>query len=414
MTLFKTALANLKKNKITSLLLVIEMTAAVFTAAVMISSILIKYSYYEPFKDLFQSKGFMSNMWIIETTSNGDNMIHGDMIAKYIGNPPKMIATSRVQIFGLPEGEIALSYNDELLKRYSPKLKCGRWLNTSEKAEKIEVVVSDNPYGWKTGDTVTFDFYGDGTAPVEAEIVGEIENGSKIFGLPGNLSHGVREKSEDNFELCYEPFDYEYEEQTLLLFSTAYLDSAENPAASAKIIQICQGTHFFVYDESTSAETIERDKQRLSDLAGIHGANHFDLDMLERNNRQYLRSEAYDMLPIIIVILILTFAGSISGSALSARERLRDYSVFCICGLRWRQCAAVNLIQSAMIAAAGLALAFAAMLGAPLVKTVTIVWNWRLPAAALGVTALFMAVSMIMPLLIIGKSTLKQVLMNRE
>ncbi len=418
MTLFKMALLNFKKRAAMNILIILEMTAAIIVFSVMISSILIRYTYYEPLKDIFESNGYFALLNLENENKEKNNWIHGAELGEYIGNPQKIISISEVSIYKESSNgresflhSVGRAYSDEAIKRFPPKLKDGRWLNTSDRADVIETVISENPFGWKVGDKLQLCFFGDHEGIFHTvEIVGEIENGTKIFGLNALLD------KEHDFNLCYSVYDYEYEEVPLMLFSSEYLDNVEIPVdvdPPAEITQRPLGVHLIVYDNDTSEDVLNKGQKMLGEMAEIGSAHTISFGILEPNSRKYLYMQVYNLLPIIIAILILTFVSSVSSTAISTRERLRDYSVFYITGLRWNQCILINLIQSAVISLLSLILAFAGMAvipSTPLSSTVTIIWNGWIFLAATGIILIYMLVSMLMPAIIIRGSTPKEIL----
>lgn len=418
MTLFKAALLNLKKRAAMNILIILEMTAAIVVFSVMISSIMIRYAYYEPLKDIFESNGYLALLNLEYENKEKNNFVHGAELGEYIGNPQKVVSISDISVYKESSngGEsflrsIGRAYSDEAIRLFPPKLKDGRWLNTSDRADVIETVISENPFGWQVGDKLQLCFFGDHEGIFHTvEIVGEIEKGAKIFGLNAKLD------KDHDFNLCYSIYDYEYEEVPLMLFSSEYLDDVEIPVdvdPPAEITQRPLGVHLIVYDDDTSEDVLMEGQKMLGEMAEIGSAHTISFEILEPNSRKYLYMQVYNLLPIIIAILILTFVSSISSTAISTRERLRDYSVFYITGLRWRQCIWINTIQSAFISVLSLVLAFAgmAMIGlTSLSGTVTIIWSPWIVLAAAGVIIMYISVSMIMPAIIIGRSTPKEIL----
>lgn len=384
----------------------------------MISSIMIRYTYYEPLKDIFESNGYFALLNLGYENEEKNNFVHGAEIGEYIGNPEKIISISEVSVYkqSSDSGEtfprtVGRAYSDEAIKRFPPKLKNGRWLNTSDKADAIETVISENPFGWKVGDSLRFCFFGDHEGIFHTvEIVGEIEKDAKIFGLNAKFD------KEHDFNLCYSVYDYDYEEVPLMMFSSDYLDSVEIPVdvdPPAEITQCHLGIHLIVYDDDTSKDVLKEGQRMLGEMAEIGSAHTISFEILEPNSRKYLYMQVYNLLPIIIAILILTFVSSVSSTAISTRERLRDYSIFFIIGLKWGQCIRINMIQSPVISVFSLILAFAGMAVfafTSLNGTITIIWNSWIILAAAGVIVIYMLVSMVMPAIIIKKSTPKEIL----
>lgn len=417
MAIFKTALLNFKKKAPMNILIIFEMTAAMIVFAVMISSIMIRYTYYEPLEDIFKSKGYYAYLNLEYVNKEKNNFVHGDELGDYIGNPQEVISTSEVFILEDSEGNtepsrsVCRSYSDEAIRRFLPKLKSGRWLNISDNTDMIEAVISENPFGWKVGDRIQLAFYGNYEGIYhDVEIVGEIEKGTKIFGLNARF-----DKAHD-YNLCYSIYDYDYEEVPLMLFSSEYLDNVEIPVdidPPAEITQRPLGVHLVVYDDDTSPEIMEEGQRMLGEMAEIGMAYTIPFEPIDEGSQLYLYMQVYNLLPVIIAILVLTFVSSVSSTAISTIERLRDYSIFYITGLCWSQCIWINVIQSAIVSIISLAMAFAGMfvIGlTPLNDTVTIIWSGWIFLAAIGLVMLYMLVSMLMPVIIIRKSSPKEIL----
>lgn len=87
-----------------------------------------------------------------------------------------------------------------------------------------------------------------------------------------------------------------------------------------------------------------------------------------------------------ICVLILTLVGALSTSALSAKRQLKNYAVYYICGLKWKQCATVNFWSSVI------EFGICQFLG------------------CLVIMAVYVLLSLIRPLNIIGNNTPNQVL----
>ena len=420
MVFLKTALLNLKKNIMMNFLVIVEMTSAIIIFMIMISSLLIRYTYYEPFSTVLNKKGIFYSSTGASTYELDDsyfsddtielknrNFLHDDEILPFLHTTDRIIACN---IFGGgyagSSDEIkSFSYNDELIKLYSPQLAEGRWLNTSDKAEKVEVVVSDNNYNWKVGDIIEISsFYDNGTDfgqhTFDAEIVGILKDGEKIFGIESSIG-------DEDFNMLYSTYDFEYQETPLLLFSSDYFYAHEETSSLFNKLWFA----LIQYPDETSQEILEQDSVMLSKLGS--NAIRITFDVINKNSMDYLFSQFFDMLPIISIILILIITSSISSTAITTRGRLRDYSIYCITGLQWKHCTLINLIQSALTSVFALLLS-AAAIGiiqlTPLADTVTIIPHlWTFSAVA-ALILLYILISMIMPAIIIGKSTPKEIL----
>ncbi len=53
-----------------------------------------------------------------------------------------------------------LAYPDSLINDFKPELESGDWLDKKTQSDdEIEIVVSKNPYGWKTGSHINLGYY---------------------------------------------------------------------------------------------------------------------------------------------------------------------------------------------------------------------------------------------------------------
>lgn len=398
--LLKFAVKNIKRSKLMSLLTVCEMTCAAVITLVMVSSVLIRYRYYAPFRDMFESKGLYCEF---SSAANKDfygenkaeDFLADDDILPYLHSPERIAACNIVSCGVMTDkGLLAVnnfSYNDEVIRRFTPKLKSGRWLNESDKADCIECVVSKNEYGWENGSRVEIDL---GEKKYTALVVGVLEDSSKIVG--GFAVHS----SNDDFSIFFNPYDHEVEQEPLMIFSSQYLQKL---GAVQGLFSGC----LITYPESVSDEQLKADQQQLAKYGCAYSMALTDLD---KNSKQYLYRHLYDMLPIIIVILVLAFVSSLSSSALTTRSRLRDYAVLCVCGMQWKHCVLIELIKSAVLAAVSLVLTIIAAVCIPQLLSVSIILSWISIGSVSVIVAMFLLVSIAAPYFISKTSTPKQLL----
>lgn len=252
------------------------------------------------------------------------------------------------------------------------------------------------------GDVVTINFINsESTFPVEVHIVGMLQDGAKVPGL-----FQPRTDSEnDTYNLFYYPYSYEMEEQPLMLFSYAQLASLENSP-----LQGIYSSVLIRYPDTTEKEILEQDQKSLATMGCAFSTT---LQEMDGNNKIYLYQQLYQLLPIAIVLLVLVMVGSISSSALATRKRLHNYAVYSICGLPWKHCVWINMLQSLVMCACSLAVS-AICVGiitlTPLRNVISIVWSPYLLLSGLGIILFYLLISMLMPLVIIGRNTPKQVL----
>lgn len=221
--LLKIAVKNIRRSKLMSILTVCEMTCAIVITLVMVSSVLIRFRFYTPFKDMFESKGLYCEFNSAANKDfyggrNPEDYLANDDVFAILHSPKSIAAVNLADCCAVTESGLQsvnnYSYSDEIIRRFSPKLKSGRWLNESGKADCIECVVSRNEQGWVVGSRISLDLGGN---KCEALVVGVLEENAKI---PGGFSvHSTK----DDFNNFFTVYSYEVEQLPLMMFSSEYL-----------------------------------------------------------------------------------------------------------------------------------------------------------------------------------------------
>ncbi|MBQ8515338.1 MAG: hypothetical protein IJ496_08060 [Ruminococcus sp.] len=415
MILIKTAWNIFRKNFMMNLFTILQMTAVLVITAVMVSSVCIRYQYYTPFKDYFSSNGIFMD-WTFYANSDPSRYAFNDMMNNedFLEEFPEakgMLSCHSAMMYCSEDTEKlfhAWSYDDELIKRFEPELQEGRWLSITTDPRTVEVVVSENEYGWEVGDTIELaaaSFPND--MPFTAKVVGKLREGAKI---PGGF---FLLEGEPDFNNFYYPYTYEIEQQPALLFSYTALYHLDSGLAKETERDVSQGvisSAFLTFPDDFTEEELFAAQQKLNQYGNVMS---FPMSEINENSKKYLHRELYNLLPIIIVLFILAAVSSVSSSALSTRRRLKDYAIYYITGLQWKHCTLVNLIQSVVISAISAVAASAILFAIPYTAykdTFKIIWNPYLFAAMGGLVLLYFIISMMMPVIIIGRSSPKQIL----
>lgn len=415
--LLKTALRNLRRNPIMNTICLIQLTAVLLITAVMVSAMSIRYRTYEPVRDILESNGvycvYAPACGAVKpggvTVDIRDSIFSAEELCEFVQADRVITIQTASAIANGINGESIdttlykaarpLFYDDELMSRYKPELKSGRWI--SEDSDELEIVIPEGMYGANIGDTIDFVIVQVKTArQITMRVVGILEDGTEILGRERS-----REEYGDTYRLMYEPYYLEIEEghNPVILASLSALNRLYPE------VEATMDSAFILYGNMTDEEMAKTLKfaAQLSPLMTIQ------LSEMNANSMAYLQEQLLQLLPIVIVLLILVIVSSISVSAISARQRLNDYAKFYILGLRWRQCAAVNFFQSLMMSAAALVISLVLLAASKLTMlsdTIMIIINPWLAFALLGILALYLVFSMIMPLLMIGATTPKQLL----
>ena len=407
--LFRTALRNLKRNPLMNILSLLQLIAVLLIAGIMVSSLCIRYRTYSPFADILGSSGYYCTF-----TGDGANRGYGtggryfyngsNELAEELGAVSVVSAHSVLKFGGMVLNEEyisdvkLLSYDDEIIKRYRPELKEGRWLSLD--SGEVEAVVSDSTYGWKVGDVITLSVVSGNAADInqrliDVRIVGMLDEGAEVYGLN-------RPFTENTYRIMYRPYYPEREREPVILFSHSVLNSYDET-----IVQTISSS-LITYDEAGF------DKERAREGISKADGNYISyLKDMNEDSLSYLQEQLLQLLPIVTVLMILVLVSSVSISALSARRRLKDYAKYYVVGLQWNQCVLVNLLQSLVTAAAAVIVAVTALLivqYTALSETFMILWNGWLLLALVGIILLYLLFSMIMPILMLRSVSPKQLL----
>jgi hypothetical protein len=226
MIILNTAFNNLKKNMLINIFSVLQLVIVFLLTFFMVSSVFLRYKYYEPFKDYFSSDGFYYyyNGYTTEknTAENLDVAISEETLLSKIKKSDSIISCYTGMLFD-PENNCNfknIAYDDEILKRYAPELSEGRWIEITDDPNEVEVVISDNDYGWKIGDVITLASVNDPSeCTFKAKVVGKIKDGSQVIGA------GFFAENNINYTNFYYPYSFKTEGRTLMLFSSTALNN---------------------------------------------------------------------------------------------------------------------------------------------------------------------------------------------
>ena len=288
-----------------------------------------------------------------------------------------------------------ISYDDIYAEIFTPQLESGHWFDFNRPVEDtIQVVVSENNYGLKTGDIISL-FCSD--TEIKAEVIGVLEDNTKII---DKSLHSAEKIDYRNF---YHDFKLDREDGPVFLM-------LQRELVDTTVVMQLNGNVFVTYPDNTSTDIIEKNNQIMKQL---HSTNMSSTENMRKNSFEYIFAQIYDLIPIFICVFILTLVGAISTSALSAKNQLKNYAVYYICGLKWRQCAKINFFSALISVTISLVLSIGGIFTAKAVgllkETVIETGGWQI-FGCIVIMAVYVLLSMILPLGIIGSNTPNQIL----
>lgn len=412
MTLVIYALKNLKKEIVVNLLNVVQLSAVIVIAVIMVSSVMMRYRYYAPFGDILRSNGILCSFtppanYDSEKQQDPFKYIADDELKNFLPDAEDVISCNNGPSWLVDENDETIEtdsavilYDDDFIERFKPEIESGRWLNKSSDADFIEGVVSENNLGIKVGDTVRVAFFSADKKDnyQYVRIVGKLPENAKIAGY----WRGNSAKKSLDMSYLYGTASFEVEQQVVILMSSKYI------ADNTTVMQGIFGPALITFPEDYPQDKIERARQQLADY---NCRSSYLLSEINANSMEYIFEYIDNLLPIIIVLLIMIIVSSISGSALSTRRGIRNYAVLYITGLEWRKCAIINLIQAAVVLMCSIAVS-GTILGVMSVAGVGVklLINSLTAISIIAVAVFYIAVSMIMPMIMLSGTTPKQIL----
>lgn len=421
MAYLKMALAALKRSKLSNLLTVLQLVAALIVTAVMVSAVCLRFRKYTPFADYFNREGFLMNTagWAEfgERVAGGEleNFGSNEQISKHFSAPVEVMCPRcvpfwvNVEAKNDPKCNPQLNaYTDDFLARWTPKLRTGHWLKGDPGGDVIEAVVTCNDSEWQVGDTGELEWmelhedgglHTVGTSPIK--IVGMLEDGEAIAGMSS--------VNTQDFRLFWMPFSQDREGNSIyLLFSASQLARL---AQTDQFHLLFGRTMLIRYTEPVTEEQIETDYKMLARQG--NAAYLMKMSEVRENSKSYLYTEVYKLLPVVIMLTMLVAVSSISATAISTRKRLHDYAVCSLNGLPWGRCIIINLLQSLLTAILAGILASAGVFVlqyTPLKESFYVtVGIWQILCCG-GLILVYLLISLLMPKIMLSRNSVREIL----
>ncbi len=401
--IFRTVRKNIRKELLLNLLTCLQLAAAMTAVVIMISAFSLRYRYYSALKDELNSKGIYSIFSLGQMLNNNEFLDDQGVLSKLSG-AKRIIGTAEPFACRTVQHEHdtrILAYTDNLVTAYQPKLLSGKWLSSAAEAEMQEIVVQQNSFGWKTGDEIEIEFYcQDGSMRrYPFRVSGVFKSETK---LPGGAGTDLQNL---NYSYFYETCDHLAPGRTLLIANLETLKRLDS-----EIVIGMTGSSLISFADDITDEQLEENQNILLE-SGAYTAE--SLQRLQPGNRRYLLRQLYDQFPVILVLLILTCVSCMSSSALTTRSRLRDYAVFYVCGLRWKQCVRLSLMQALLccvVSFCAAAVILNTIRVTPLADRFYVAWSAESILGIGVISVVYLIASMLMPLHLIGHNTPKQIL----
>lgn len=392
----KLAFHALKKQKLLYSLITVQIAVVFALCICMVSSITSRFRYYEPFRDVFDGKGAVCHV------GNGvlDNHIISDVtqVTERLQNV-NFAASQYVPFLETAEEwteePTLCSYDAAYLTAYQPPLQSGVWF--SGKAAEIEIVISQNSEGISVGDRLIFTDIITGE-PVEGLVIGLLQENAKIIDFDRTATGTIDCRS------FYQAYSYAFEEHPIVLFSQQQL------TGKGVQTQMLDASLLIGYDSEITHQQREENALVLSKM-GVDVS--FTTEQFRTESLLYIYEQVRILLPIAVGILILTLVSIISVQAVLTKKQLRNYAVYCICGLPWNRMILINLCSAAISTILSFILCLSALSGCRatglLQNTIISFGGWQFAACG-AVVLIVLLFSTLMPTMMLCSTTPNRIL----
>lgn len=373
----------MKNNKFFSLLLTLQL-AAVLTAVIFMTSVM---SYR---RNMFRAvePWFEGGTEIVMI----DDRPASEILQRYMGSIDRIYAVPRALLLS-EDGSSGIDlniYDRELFERTPLIYSSGdgsRIFDTD-----INYCIAAGK-GCRVGDRIACTY--DGSITAEFTVAAVLEDRQL---LPANIDFDM--KFYRDYRDFFKLYDSSVAERPLLIISD---DCARRQklatAFSVKMSSV-------KINEKASAEEIVAQLSSIGCLSFASGEEFAD------NSREYISSQMYIILPITVCVFVLCLFSAVSGAALTAKKNLRSFAVLFLGGATRKKCVLISVMQNVIISAAGAFLAAAALFigRRTFIRDTVIILDGTALSICAGVIAVFIICSMIMPLLIIGRTEPREIL----
>ncbi len=410
--ILKSALRQLKRNKFMNTLIVIQLTAVMTILCVLVSMVESRMVYYKPFAEEINSQGYLCEF------DEGEIMGEKQLLKKlkgtkceftYMNQYPININSDDVTMENenkyVPYADIL---SDKWIDVYTPRMQSGSWLNKLPDDGYIHVVVTqDNKLGLKTGDIITlhgYDYDSEKDIEEKAKVIGVMENKQYFVGFSSFSQTDIANR--ENFFDMYYTYNSEVETRWGLCVPKSEIEKSRlydgNFAVDGMGFILCNGMN-------------EKELKEVKNfLVGNDSSYIMPLEEIRENSYAYIYEQLYILLPIALCIFLLTLITTVSVISISINKELKTYATFYICGAKWRDCAFISFLYSLIVCIISGVLSLAAIFIIMQNSLTVIKLSVFEIMIMLVAVIIYLILSAVMPLVIIGKTQPKEILNKEE
>lgn len=405
---FRLGLRQFRKNWLLNWFIIIQMTIVFVIAIVACSIVTYNMKFYNAFSEYLTKDGMLV---IAQDVVDENNYLYQDskQFAEEIGNVNVLSCYNPwLELDEFGRNVYFTAYDSKCIGKYKPEMKTGQWLSEQPgDGSVIPVVVSCNMQGVKVGDVLVASTAED--CQISLQIVGILQENSKVFGHV--TGHFV---DTSDYRNMYYDFNEEDEENIVVLMNQSDVLAAQKYLKDESLVSTMGDVVLVKFDEGITEEmkgTLERQIGKST----INAVISYPMQEISDNSRNYIMQKMLMLIPVFLAAFILVIITSICVNSISVRKHLKDYAIYNICGMAWKDCLGINMVNTGLVViisavlTIGIALCFIS--GKVIMETtITLgVTEW-FTCILVGVVQLLL--SMLIPQYMIKRQSTKQVLIK--
>ena len=384
----------------TNLFVAIQL-AVILVLIISASSVLFyRTSFYSPLKSYIEGEGMYSQ---IRTESLGA-MNEKDIKEKY---PVIESIISANVVDATSNFSNLISYTDDMINIYEPKIKAGKWLSKCDLSDNTVFGIVSAKSNLSVGDNVKitsmryderdYEFKNPIYEDVEVQILGVLDDNADVLCIDDYFSY------DDDYRNMYGNVK---DVDSLLIMSQSQLDRKQVGCSISNRKQLIK------YNSDATQQEIDEINNLLRGLGPT-----VDMKEFYDRSQNYFYNQILKIVPLLICAILLIVVSTISISALNIKNNIKLYSVFYVCGSNRKQCLCLCLFNSILTALIGTAIAFIIM---NISNVSGILGQTVIQTTAIGILLCVVAIiihlvcSMVMPAVLMNKNSLRENLTENE
>lgn len=321
---FKIGILDLKRNFIIYILLVIQLSAVMITVITAFSSVRSRVRLYEPFSNYYGNKGLFSVMGFA-LDKEGRALTSTDYIKEILIKTESIAGCYSCWTYADNMDFIFVSYDDEIIEKFNPSLKKGKWISN----DSFDIVITSNNYNIDIGDKVLLtDRNGD---KVPFTVSGVLNDTTPV---PGILPNDSFEKISYKHFFCN--YSVKYEGKPLIIVPKN-CDRFDYSIINQMLIK---------FDDDITDEEVKENILHLSEMGAIVNA---DISIVKENSDRIIKNEMLALFPSIAGVALIALVSIVCSAVLSTKRQIKNYSICYICGSGWKICSIINFSQTVAV-----------------------------------------------------------------